>query len=75
MDGRCAKMFPKYWTESHFLMGNNLYVYKKYDFYDEAQYHKKQLINFISSLRYFVGGTPMEEVENKRLQRLIDVRF
>lgn len=31
VEGRCIKLFPGYWTESQFLMGNDKHVYKKED--------------------------------------------
>lgn len=58
VEGRCAQLLSKYWTESHFLMGNEVYVYKKEDLTAEYLYHKKQKMGFISDLGYFGGGTP-----------------
>lgn len=26
---KCAKLFPKYWTKSHFLIENLIYIYMK----------------------------------------------
>lgn len=36
VEGTCADLFPKNWTESNFLMGNIIYVYKEIDHSDEA---------------------------------------
>lgn len=55
-------------------MANNVYVYKYEDLYDKAMYKKKSLMNFINTLGYLRGVTPMEEVDQKPLQRLIDVQ-
>lgn len=67
VEQRCAELFPKYWIESKFLMGSNVYVYKEGDLSDEDLYQKKQLMSFIGDLGYFEGNFPMEEVDRKCL--------
>lgn len=49
------------------------YIYKKLDLLDDALYHKKQLMSFISNMGYFRVDTPADEADQKCLQRLIDV--
>lgn len=31
VEGQYVELFPKYYTKSHFFMGNNVYVYKEDD--------------------------------------------
>lgn len=38
VEGRCPELFPKYWSESHFLMGINIHVYKEEDLNIEDLY-------------------------------------
>lgn len=41
--------------QSHFLMGNALYVYKEEDLSQEELYQKKWLVSFIKDLGYLEG--------------------
>lgn len=75
VEARHAELFLKYWIESHFLLGNHLYVYKKKELFDEARYQKPRLIKFINNLGYLGEGTHVEEIKNKCLQRLINVQL
>lgn len=65
-DGECTELFPKYWTESHFLMGYGIYVYWHEDLSQEDLYQKKWLMGFINDLSYHGGGIPQDEVERSR---------
>lgn len=72
---KCVELFPKYWTESHLLMGNRVYVYKEEYISSENLYQKKQMMNFINDLGYFGGGVPSEEADQKHLKCLIDTQL
>lgn len=50
VEGICVELFPTYWTESHFLLGNHPYMYKEGDHSDEAWYQKGWSMNFIHNL-------------------------
>lgn len=45
--GRCIDLFPKYWKERNFIMGNMVYVYMWEDHATEDLYKKKWFMNFI----------------------------
>lgn len=75
LEGRFPELFPKYQTEISFLIGNNVYVYKEENFTTKYLYQNKQVMSFISNHVYFGGGTPMDEVDPKCLQRYIDIQL
>lgn len=53
--GRCTNLFPKYWIEVHFLIGNGLYIYKGDNISQEDLYLKKQMIGFVKDPGYAMG--------------------
>lgn len=54
-DGVEVSVFPKYWNDSHFLIGNGLYIYKEDDFSQKELYLKKKLMSFAKDLGYTKG--------------------
>lgn len=75
VDGRCVELFNKCWTVSHFLMGNNVYVYKDEDLITDELYQNKLLMSFIRDLGCFGGGTAIYEVNQNFLQYLVNVQL
>lgn len=72
-DGRCVNLFLKYWTNDHFLLGNNFFAYSEKDLSEEARYHRGWLTKFINNLGYLEGYTLVMKVDKKRLKILIDI--
>lgn len=68
----CIPLFPKYWNEVHFLVGNEIYVYKGEDIYQENLYLSKQMIGFVKYPGYPMGVTPQDEAAQKHLKCHID---
>lgn len=52
---QCTGLFWKFWNQCHFLLENELYVYKESDMWHKELYLKKQLVTFFKELGY-VGG-------------------
>lgn len=75
VDGKCTELFLKYWTERHFLMGNEVYVYKEKDLFEEDTYQKKRLISLVKDLSYIGRGIPYNQDDRKHLKFLIDTRL
>lgn len=69
--GRYADLFSKYWTESHFLLGNCTYVYSEKYLPGEARYQKGLLMKFINNLEYIVGSTLVKEVDKEHFGALL----
>lgn len=57
------KLFSKYWSENHLLMGNGVYVYKEEYLSTKDLYQKKRPMNFINDLGYLGGRIPKDEVD------------
>lgn len=71
----CTSLFPKYCYKSHFLIGNELHVYKGGNLSHEDLYLKKSTICFIKELGYPVSITPRDEASRKHLKRIIDTHL
>lgn len=65
MRGKCTNLFPKYWNNGHFLMGNKLYIYKKDDLSQDYLYLNKWMVDFVKDLGYLGGVTPRYEASQK----------
>lgn len=71
-EDKCIHLFLKYWNKVHFLVGNEIYVYKGEDIYQENLYLSKQMISFIQYSGYPMGVTPQDEAAQKHLKWHID---
>lgn len=67
MEDMCSNMFHKYWNKGHFMMRNDMYVYKEGDISLEEIYMKKQLVTFIKELDHIGVVTHCDESSNKYL--------
>lgn len=70
-EDKCIHLFPKYWNEVHFLVGNEIYVYKGEDIYQENLYLSKQMISFVKYPGYPMGVTPQNEAAQTMKEREI----
>lgn len=50
VEGKCKPLFSHFWSEKHFLIENDTYVYKEEDFSDKDSYQKNILVGFVNNL-------------------------
>lgn len=68
---KCTYLFRKFWSQGHFLMGNELYVYREDDLSQEEIYLKKLLVAFSIELGYVWGVIPQGESSKRQLNGLL----
>lgn len=73
-DGVEVSVFPKYWNDSHFLIGNGLYIYKEDDFSQRVIFEEKT-DEFCQRSWLYQGVTPSDEASHKDLKRLVDTHL
>lgn len=75
VEEKYVELFPKYWNVSHFLMGNEVYIYKGQDLSHKELYSKKRLTNFVKDMGYLGGVTPQDEPNWEFFKCLINTRM